>query len=210
MTAARERASGRSAGRGLVLTILAVAAGFFLLAYGFDGSGVSTGAEGSGSSAGAGEQSGDDSDGGAEETGDGAADGAADGDGASADVTTTTTAPPPPPLVTRRPGEVKAATVNGTSRAGLAGAAADLLSARGYVASAKNAARPPVQVSAIYYMSGYGDDAKAVAAALNAPANVLAPAPANVLTLVANSASVSDFHIFVVLGTDETIPVLVS
>ena len=116
---------------------------------------------------------------------------------------------PTVPPSTRPVELVKVAAVNGTTIRGLAGATTKLLVARGYVAEPKNAASPPVQESSIFYKPSYADDAKAVASALSAPADILKPAPDHIPSLIANYPEVSDFHIFVVLGTDSRIPVSV-
>ncbi len=185
----------------MVITVLAVVAGVVLLTWALDESEYTAVAA---------EDAGDETGADSETDGDEPADGDADADADETPVATSSTVPPPPPLVTHRPGEVKIATVNGTGRSGLAGATADILSAQGYVTLAKNAANPPVAQSNIYYLATYQDDAKAVASAVNAPAEIINPAPANMLTLVSTPENVADFHIFVVLGTDDVIPVTVS
>lgn len=184
----------------MVITVLAIVAGVVLLAYALDGSEYADVA--------AAEDAGDETDADGETGDDEPAEG--DADAEEATVATSSTVPPPPVLVTHPPGEVKIATVNGTGRSGLAGATADILSAQGYVTLAKNAANPPVAQSNIYYLATYQDDAKAVASAVNAPAEIINPAPANMLTLVSSPDNVADFHVFVVLGTDDVIPVTVS
>ena len=199
MTATRQGGTAPGAGRGLIITIVAVALGLYVLAGAFDGSSAS-------------DEVADPEDGTAADNEDGDEE-SSDADGTGSDgeepepAITTSTAPPPPS--THRPGEVKVAAVNGTGRTGLAGATGDILAARGYVAAAKNAAATPVQTSAIYYQPDYSEDAKAVASALNAPAEILLPAPSNMLTLVANPETVIDFHVFVVLGVDSVIPITV-
>ena len=210
MTVQRDHASGGTAGKGLLLTLLAVIVGFFLLARAFDTSGGSLDASGV-SSDDSGDAAVEDSERAVEDSeqsepgvGDGSA--VEVGDEALSTGTTTTSTLAPPPS-TRPPGEVKTVTVNGTGRRRLAGAAAEVLVHDGYVARAKNAASPPVGESNIFYLPSYSDDAKAVAAAIRAPASILNQAPENILTLIANPEDVSDFHIFVVLGTDSLIPV---
>lgn len=202
MMAGRDPAGGSgAAGRGILLVVVAVAVGAFLLARGFDGSGDAADPAAA-DSAGEGEPNG------AEGSGDGS-----DNEAEPEVTTPVVTEPPttlPPPVVTHPPGEVKVAAVNGRGTRGLAGAAVSILDARGYVTAAKNASNVPVVNSVIYYMATYGDDAKAVADALNAPADILAPAPSTVLTLIDNRDNVSDFNIFVVLGTDELIPVSIN
>lgn len=118
----------------------------------------------------------------------------------------TETLPTVPTLITHPPETVKVVTVNGTNISGLAGASATLLASKGYVTSPKNAARPPIEPSTIFYKDSYGDDAKTVASLLSAPADILTKAPSFVLTLIANPEGVSDYHIFVMIGTDGRIP----
>lgn len=118
----------------------------------------------------------------------------------------TETLPTVPPLITHPPETVKVVTVNGTNISGLAGASATLLASKGYVTSPKNAARPPIEPSTIFYKDSYGDDAKTVASLLSAPADILTKAPSFILTLIANPEGVSDYHIFVMIGTDGRIP----
>lgn len=116
------------------------------------------------------------------------------------------TPPTVPPLITRPPETVKVVTVNGTNISGLAGASATFLASKGYVTSPKNAARPPTEPSTIFYKEDYHDDAKAVASLLSAPGDILTKAPSFVLTLIANPEGVTDYHIFVMIGTDGRIP----
>ena len=193
------RSAGGAAGRGLVLVIIAVAIGAFLLRAGFDGTETRS-AQSSTPSATADEASSDQ-----EDEGDGApADPSSDENGDPAEPTETTL---PPPLPTREPSQVKVAAVNGTGTVGLAGRTAELLGVHGYVTGAKNAANVPVAVSVIYYRAGFSEDAKAVATHLRAPADIIAPAPEDVLALIANADEVADFNVFVIVGADEVIPV---
>ena len=121
---------------------------------------------------------------------------------------TTVTEPLIETLTTRPPEVVKTATVNGTSVPRLAGATADILVSKGYVAKPKNANNSPVQTSAVYYIPDYADDAKAIADAISAPADIIVPAPDDILERIAESGDISDFHIFVILGTDSKIPII--
>ena len=118
----------------------------------------------------------------------------------------TETLPTVPTLITHPPETVKVVTVNGTNISGLAGASATLLASKGYVTSPKNAARPPIEPSTIFYKDTYHDDAKVVASSLSAPPDILTKAPSFILTLIANPEGVSDYHIFVMIGTDGRIP----
>ena len=122
--------------------------------------------------------------------------------------TTTTTTTTVPPVVTHRPGEVKVAVANGTGERGRASRTAGVLNAGGYVTAAKNTEQDRVSESVIYYRPGYGDDAKAVASALGAPADRLTPAPSTIMTLIRNPETPQDletFNIFVVVGNDNVI-----
>ncbi|MCY4068771.1 MAG: LytR C-terminal domain-containing protein [Acidimicrobiaceae bacterium] len=180
-----------------MLVLVAVVLGAFLLARGFDddaGSSQDTSGEESAEPAGSGSQAQP------EVTATTVA-------GAPATTTTSTTVAPPP-VVTRPAGEVKVAVMNGTGVRGRAGRTADKLNAGGYVTAAKNTQQDRVENSVVYYRQGYGDDAKAVASALGAAADIITPAPATIMTLIRNPespADLVDFHVFVVLGTDDTI-----
>ena len=195
---------GGAAGRGIVLVIVAIALGAFLLARGFDGSDDNGGDSASAASTGTGSDSeGSEGDGDSE----GGDEGETDPPSTTSSTTTTTTTAPPP--ITHPPGEVRVAAINGKGAPGLASAAADELNALGFTTKAKNAVNFGMETSVIYYQSGYADDAKAIAVALNAPANILSMAPDNVLTLIKDSADVADFHVFIVLAADDAIPVVV-
>lgn len=123
-------------------------------------------------------------------------------------VTTTTAAAAETPAVSP-PTEVKVVTVNGKGVAGLAGAAAGVIAELGYVTSAKNAESVPAARSAIYYHPSYENDAEIVAVALSASSDLLEEAPTDVLALISAPDDVADFHIFVMLGDDDHIPVTV-
>ncbi len=186
---------GAAAGRAIVLVLVAVALGVFLLARGFDdevGSSADTGNSASEESSGNESQAQPD-----------------DPQAATTTVTvTTTTTTLPPPVVTRSPSEVKVAVMNGTGVRGRAGRTADTLNAGGYVTAAKNTQQDRVDASVVYYRQGYSDDAKGVASTLGAAADIITPAPATIMTLIRNPespADLVDFHIFVVLGTDDAI-----
>ena len=207
MTIQHERTSGAVAGKGLLLTFLAVVTGAFLLAQAFDGSGDLVDATSAAD---------EDSQDSADETQEDEASPSDSNEGVNSagndgnawdDPLTVTTTSTPLPVITRPPGLVKVATVNGTGIKGLAGATADILKSKGYVTLAKNAAAAPVARSSIFYKDSYANDAKAVASALSAPAELLAKTPTNISTLVDNHDNVADFNIFVVLGVDDKIPV---
>lgn len=205
MNGPRGRPAGGAVGKSVVLTLLAVAVGVFILGRAFDdGEPDDPEAAGSDAPADAAEEDGT----GGDDPDDAEGASAAGPDASDADETDPLQeAQQIVPLYTRRPEDVKVVAVNGTSKKGLAGATANILNARGYVTDTKNAASPPVLLSSIFYQAGYSDDAKAVAAAISAPADIIASAPDHVLTLIARPDDVGDFHIFVVLGVDDKVPV---
>ncbi len=194
------RSARGSVGRGVALVVIAVAVGAWLLYVAFDEPGDPSSSpvtvDGSGETVpGVGTEG---------EVVEG------EGNGVNSDPIeepTESTEAPPVSVPIKDPSQVKVVAVNGTGTTGLAGRTADLLGVHGYVTGAKNAAEVPLAVSFIYYRAGYSEDAKAVAARLLAPADIITPAPDDVLALVANSDDVGDFHIFVFLGSDEVITV---
>ena len=180
-----------------MLVIVAVALGALLLARGFDGA-DDTSAPSNGDSA---EQEPSDPNG----EGANGDEPAVDPESTSTTTTTTTTVPP---VVTHLPGEVKVAVANGTGERGRASRTSGVLNAGGYVTASKNTEQDRVSESVIYYRPGYGDDAKAVASALGAPADLLTPAPSTIMTLIRNPETTQDletFNIFVVVGSDNVI-----
>ena len=186
------RSAGGAAGRGIVLIVIAVAVGLVLLAKGFDGGGtslaVSSGGDGTSAEPSA-DEPGDTS---ADDPGDTSADDPGDtsDDGAGPDTT-------------RAPGEVKVAAVNATGEPGLAGTATGKLDTQGYVTAAKNGSTIPTEASTVYYLAGYSEDAKAVATILGIPADLIFPTDSTeVLAKVAKNENVSDFHVFIIQGTD--------
>ena len=196
------RSAGGAAGRGIVLIVVAVALGAFLLARGFDGAGSTSSAT---------SVTGDSGD-----TGDTAgADDTSAEEPVTTDPETGEEIPAEPddptdttrPLATNAPGDVRVAAVNGTGTSGLASAASNILKVEGYVTGAKNAVAFPVEESVIYYQAGFSEDAKAVASALSAPADVIKPAPDNVLSLIGSPEDVADFDVFVFLGADAVIQI---
>ena len=188
-----QSSGGGSAGRAIVLVIVAVALGAFLLARGFDDSDGSTAAS-----------PGDPP----EESTNGDSEEGPETNGTTSTTTTTTTTTTAPPVVTHPRGEVKVAVMNGTGVRGRAGRTADKLNATGFVTAAKNTQQDRVEDSVIYYRPEYGDDAKAVASVLGAPPDIITPAPATIITLIRNPESPADleeFNIFAVVGTDDVI-----
>lgn len=202
------QSSGNAAARGLVLIAIAVVIGFLLLWQGgVGGSGSSAAVQGGDTGADTDDASGDQTDVGddgtdAEDgddapTDDGTGEETATGDDAVTDDTT------PPPSTTRPLGEVKVAVANGVGESGLAGARSQVLSTAGYVSLAVNAAAN-TELSAVYYVDGYGLEASGVAVELGATDAVLRPAT-DPGALVADPAAVEGFHIFVVLGSDRVL-----
>lgn len=196
------RSAGGAAGRGVVLIVVAVVIGLVLLARGFDGSGPSVASDSSESSSAPDDTTADGSgdEVAPDEDGDGLPDEAAIGDGTAEtpdEIGTTSDLPG----TTNPPGEVRVAAINATGESGVAGRATALLDTQGYVTAAKNSVSP-AEISIIYYRAGFSEDAKAVASHLSAPADIILPAPDDVVSLVANSDNVADFDVFVIQGTD--------
>lgn len=186
---------GGSAGRAIVLVIVAVALGAFLLSRGFGDS------DDNGTAAPPGDN-------GAESSTNGDAEESSETNGTTSTTTSTTTTTTAPPVVTHLPGEVKVAVMNGTGERGRASRTAGTLNASGYVTAAKNTEQDRVARSVIYYKAGYGDDAKAVASALGAPPDIITPAPGTIMTLIRSPETpenLEDFNIFAVVGTDNVI-----
>jgi len=189
------RSAGGAAGRGVVLIVIAVALGLFLLAKGFDG------ADNTAASAGD-EPATDSGDEPASDSGDEPADEPSDDPGSdSGDEPVTDTTVPTEPDTTRPPNEVKVAAVNATGAPGVAGRATAILDTQGYVTAAKNASSN-VETSVVYYQAGYAEDAKAVASVLVIPADLIQPAPPDVVERIDNNENVADFHVFVFQGAD--------
>ena len=191
------RSAGGAAGRGIILIVVAVAIGLVLLAKGFDGGDTSlavspAGDDTSAEPAAEGDEPAAESD-----------EPAAEGDEPAADDGDSTTDTPVEPGTTRPPGEVKVAAVNATGEPGLASTAAGKLDTQGYVTAPKNGSTIPTEASTVYYLAGYSEDAKAVASILGIPADLILPTEADdVLAKVARNENVSDFHIFIIQGTD--------
>jgi len=187
------RSTGNAAARGVVLIGIAVLIGIVLLAKGFDGasSQAATPAASTPTTAPA-----------AADTTD------------PPDTATSSTAPgsdespttaPATPVAVRPAGEVKVVVANGSGLAGAAGSAKDELTSAGYVAEAKNAVTVPTELSAIYYIDGFVEEAKQVASTLGGTAALLRAAPSDPLALIKNPTGLEEFHIFVILGTDKAI-----
>jgi len=186
------RSTGNAAARGVVLIGIAVLIGIVLLAKGFDGSGDAPAAssEPTPTTAPAVSEPGDITETPTSSTEPGEA---------------PSTSAPNTAVSVRPAGEVKVVVANGSGIAGAAGAAKDELTSAGYVAEAKNAVTVPTELSAVYYIDGYVEEAKAVASTLGGTASLLRAAPSDPLALIKSSAGLEEFHIFVILGTDKAI-----
>lgn len=104
--------------------------------------------------------------------------------------------------------EVNVLVANGTGGRGVAGAVADKLKTRGYIAEAANA--PSTANAVIYYRVGYADDAREVATILGAPPDIITPAPGDGTIAVAPEA-VEDgrlvaANVVVIVGADNAVP----
>jgi len=203
------RSSGDAATRGAVLIVVAVAIGVALLWWGGVGGDESLVIEAGQSDDTATDADDDPDDADDTDTAD-ATDATATTDTSATDATPDTTSSIAAPTSTRPVGEVKVVVANGVGEAGLAGSRTEVLSTAGYVTKAYNAKCEPdcatsqIALSTVFYKTGYADDAAGVAIALGGDSNVLRPAPADVLTLLAgdNTADVADFHVYVILGAD--------
>ena len=187
------RSTATAAARGGILIVIAIIIGVLLLWQGFDGDDpVAT--------------NGDDSE---ETPGDDSEDEpptttASDTSDEPVTEETPPTTAAPAPIVVDPPNSVKVAVLNGRGEAGLAGTRSDHLKTAGYVSIAANADTSDKEFSRVYYTPGYADEAELVAVALNGSPSVIEMAPADPLTLVAEShrEDATDYHIYVVLGAD--------
>jgi hypothetical protein len=156
--------------RGVALVVVAVLVGLFLLRNGIDSSTTSTSSSTDGSS----------TDGGTSGT---------DGDSNS----TTST------LGLRSPAEVPLIVLNGSGVSGAAKKYSTALLNKGYTNLTKpdgdNSTLKPA-TTAVYYASGFENEASAVASAIGAPATGVAPAP------TASPGDIAGASVVVVLGTD--------
>ena len=110
----------------------------------------------------------------------------------------------PAPVVVDPPNSVKVVVMNGRGEAGLAGRRSDHLKTQGYVSIAVNAVSSDQELSRVYYTPDYADEAELVAVALNGAPTVTEAAPTDPLTLVSETyrEAASDYHIYVLLGSD--------
>jgi len=124
---------------------------------------------------------------------------------------TTTETIPEEPLDTgtaRDPAEVNVLIANGTGGKGVAGAVADKLKAKNYIAAVSNA--PSTAEAVIYYRVGYDADARAVAEVLGAPPDIITPAPGDGTLPVAQEAKddgrLTAANVVVIIGADNNVP----
>ncbi len=185
--------AGNAAARGVMLIVVAVLIGVVLLAKGFDGPSVtSAGPVVTTTTAPSVTTAPVDS---TEST--------TSLDNSQSTETSAPVAAPAPSL--RPPAEVKVVVANGSGVKGAAGAAKGELTAAGYVAEAKNATTSNIELSAVYYIDGYKEEAKVVAQTLGGTESLLRAAPADPLALIKSPEGLEDFHIFVILGLDKAI-----
>lgn len=104
--------------------------------------------------------------------------------------------------------EVNVLVANGTGGRGVAGAVADKLKTRGYIAEASNA--PSTANAIIYYRVDYAGDARAVAEILGAPPDIIVPAPGDGTIAVAPEAiedgRLLNANVIVIVGADNAVP----
>ncbi len=208
------RSTGGAAARGAMLIALAVVIGLVLLAFVLDDPGTVVTATPDDT-----EQA-DDADGSTDADADTGDDGvvAVDPDDTDSEGTeavipdedpTDIPDEPADPGDTRVPAEVNILAANGTGGSGVAGAVADQLKARGYIAEAANA--PTTDTSVIYYREGYADDARAVADIVGATPEILLPVPPDGAVPVAANAiedgRLERANVVVIVGNDGRIPV---
>ncbi len=187
------RSTGNAAARGVLLIAVAVVIGVFLLSQGFDSpSGVAAGPDAPTTTAPSTDTT--DTTGNDDTT-----------TTLGEDTSTTQGSVTVDPVTTRPAGEVKVVVANGTGAPGVAGAAKTKLTTAGYVAEAENAAVVPTELSSVYYVDGYAEEAKGVAAALGGTLSLLRAAPADPLALIKSPEGLEDFHVFVVIGDDDAL-----
>ena len=209
------KSAGSAAARGGVLIAIAVVIGFALLAWGFDG-GDSDASVGPAADDTATDDTATDDGTTTDDTAtdDGTTtDDTATDDGTTTDDTVTdgtttddtTTDDTATPAVDD-PSSIKVAVLNATGVGGLAGERAATLGALNYVTTAGNAVGSPLESSKVYFVTGFGDEAKIVAAALSGPSSVLELAPDDPASLESGDlAAAGEADIIVVLGTDNVL-----
>jgi hypothetical protein len=172
------KSAGGAAARGGVLIGIAVLIGFFLLWQGFDGGDADA------------------------DTATGDTPATVPGDEADPAVTEPTTSTDT--VVVDDPSLVSVVILNGTGESGLASERGEALGAVGYTWTAANAAGVPVDLSKVYYLDGFRDEANAVAEALAGGAGLVELAPPDPTTLATESGAeeVAAADVIVVLGAD--------
>jgi len=205
------RSTGGAAARGAMLIAVALIIGLVLMAFALDDpqSEITSGGSSTNSSD-------DASDSGSDDTSDSSDDSDSDdtGDTSNGDTDVASTQAPAtiPDVVESEgvhpPSEVNVLVANGTGGKGVAGAVADKLKTRGYIANASNA--PSTAAAIIYYRVGYADDAREVASILGAPPDIITPAPGDGTIAVAAEAvsdgRLSDANVVVIVGADNAVP----
>ena len=183
-----------AATRGAILVAIAIVIGVLLLLQGFDGGEATVTPPDDG------DESGDDIE--TEETTPEHTTGGGPDPISTEDTTPTTTEAIP--IVVDPPNSVKVAVLNGRGETGLAGTRSDHLKTAGYVSIAANAVSNDQESSRVLYTPGYSDEAELVAVALNGLPSFIERAPADPLSLVAESyrEAATGYHIYVVLGED--------
>lgn len=196
------KSAGSAAARGGILIAIAVVIGFVLLWQGFDGGDSDASVGGPGTT-----ESPDptDSTDTTDTTGTTDTNDPTDTTGTT-DPTDTTGTTDSIPAEPDDPSTVKVAVLNGTGEPGLAGARGETLGALGYVWTAGNAAGSPVTDSTVYFVTGFADEAEAVAIALSGTSTLLDIAPEDPATLEDGTAGEAGAaHVIVVLGTDNAL-----
>jgi hypothetical protein len=183
------KSAGGAAARGGVLIGIAVLIGFFLLWQGFDGGDADADTATGDTPA---TVPGDEADPAVTVPGD-------ETDPAVTVPTTTTDT-----VVVDDPSSVSVVILNGTGESGLASERGEALGAVGYTWTAANAAGVPVDLSKVYYLDGFRDEANAVAEALAGGAGLVELAPPDPTTLATESGAekVAAADVIVVLGAD--------
>jgi hypothetical protein len=112
-----------------------------------------------------------------------------------------TTTPTSAPVVQAHdPAQVKVLVLNGSGKAGIAKAGADVLKAANYTTlEPSNAKGGTIATSIVYFVAGYDADAATITAKLGLQANAAQPLPTPPPAEVADP---KDAHIVVLIGTD--------
>ncbi len=209
------RSTGGAAARGAMLIALAIIIGIVLLMFALndpetevasDGDDIEAVAEDGEAADGA-----DNSDGNADGAGVEAVDPADEPTGTIDDTADAEVIPEEPIEATgvaRPPSEVNVVVANGVGTSGIAGAAADVLIADGYIGVAADA--PSTQTSVIIYREGFDADAREVATILGTTPDIIQPVGADGSVPI-NQNAIDDgraaaANVVVIIGTDGVIP----